>query len=82
VPDGDLAKVMQALTEHIELTRQEKGCLVFEVAQDDTNPNRFNVYEEFVDREAFENHQQRVRDSRWGATTANISRHYEISGID
>ena len=81
-PDADLANVKEALPEHILLTQQEAGCLVFKVTSDETNPNRFNVYEEFVDRAAFEKHQQRVRESRWGKVTGDVSRHYEISGLD
>lgn len=82
VPDNDLDGVEAALPEHIQLTQQEAGCLVFEVTTDKANPNRFNVYEEFVDRDAFKRHQQRVSDSPWGKVTVNVSRHYEISGLD
>ena len=82
VPDSDLEDVEAALPEHIRLTQQEAGCLVFEVARDETKPNRFNVFEEFVDRDAFDRHQQRVQESRWGKITVNVSRHYEISGLD
>jgi len=82
VLDDDLDNVEEALPEHIQLTKQEAGCLVFSVTKDEADPNRFNVYEEFADPEAFEKHQQRVRESRWGAITANVSRHYEVSGLD
>lgn len=82
VPDSDLGVVKATLPGHIQLTQQEAGCLVFNVTQDHKNPNRFNVYEEFADRDAFEKHQQRVRESRWGRITTNVSRHYEISGLD
>ncbi len=82
VPDSEMAAVKLELVNHIELTRQESGCLVFNVSQDTENPNRFNVYEEFADRHSFANHQDRVRQSAWGAVTVNIERHYEISGVD
>ena len=82
VPDADLETVKTALVTHIELTRQEAGCLVFEVAQDADNPNRFTVYEEFVDADAFKAHQQRVADSAWGVAAVNAERHYQISGMD
>lgn len=80
--DDDLDEVSAALPEHIKLTRQEAGCLVFNVTKDEANPNRFNVYEEFADRDAFEKHQLRVRESRWGTITANVSRHYDIGSLD
>ncbi|MDY6943235.1 MAG: putative quinol monooxygenase [Pseudomonadota bacterium] len=79
VSDDDLAAVQAELLKHIELTRKEEGCLVFRVTQDKENKNTFTVYEEFVNREAFESHQQRVKRSQWGEITANVERHYQIS---
>lgn len=81
VPDEDLDRARGALAEHIRLTRQEVGCLRFEVTPDATDQNRFDVYEEFVDRRAFEQHQARVRNSDWGEVSANASRHYQIDEI-
>ena len=82
VPDADIAAVKIELINHIELTRQETGCLVFKVSQDAENPNRFDVYEEFADRDSFANHQDRVRQSTWGAITVNVERHYEITDAE
>lgn len=82
VPDSDIAAVKTELINHIELTRQESGCLVFNVSQDTGNLNRFNVYEEFTDRNSFANHQDRVRRSTWGTITVNVERHYEITGVE
>lgn len=79
VPDEALAAVCDELPRHAELTRQEKGCLVFEVSQDDSHPNRFSVYEEFVDEESFENHQDRITSSRWAKVTAEVTRHYNVT---
>ena len=81
VPDIDLAAVKSALPLHIELTRQEAGCLVFQVTQDETHKNIFKVYEEFMDRSAFEAHQYRVRVSRWGKVTKNVERVYQIIDV-
>ncbi|XAW88109.1 antibiotic biosynthesis monooxygenase [Vibrio sp. CDRSL-10 TSBA] len=79
VENEDLAAVKQALAEHKRLTHAESGCLVFDVTPTPGNPNRFDVYEEFVDRNAFEQHQARVKASAWGKITANVARHYQIS---
>jgi len=79
VSDADLASVKAELSRHIELTQKEKGCLVFRVSQDSESKNIFNVYEEFVNRDAFEKHQQRVKNSQWGKITKNVERHYQIS---
>ena len=79
VPNADLESVKRELINHIELTRAEDGCVVFEVTQDSDNKNRFNVYEEFVDQLSFESHQQRVGQSAWGKITVNVERHYKIT---
>ena len=78
VPDADLAAIRMELPNHIQLSRAEPGCLLFDVTPDQDNPNRFNVYEEFVDKEAFEYHQQRVRNSKWGEVSHNAERHYQL----
>lgn len=79
VTDTDLASVQDGLLEHIELTQREHGCLHFTVSQDTENKNRFNVHEKFVNRAAFEAHQTRAKDSRWGRIAANVERYYQIS---
>jgi autoinducer 2-degrading protein len=78
VPDIDLPAVRKELPNHIRLTLQEEGCLVFNVFPDEKNTSCFSVYEEFSDGQSFEAHQQRVRDSRWGQVTSNAERHYQI----
>lgn len=82
VPDSDLDAVLSELPNHIELTRQEKGCISFSVVPDASNPNRFDVYEEFADDQSLEDHQARVKGSVWGSVTTNAARHYEISRRD
>lgn len=57
----------------------EESLLIFEVVQDSGNPNRFNVHDEFIDKESFEYHQQRVRNSDWGKVSMNIERHYHVN---
>ena len=78
VSDNDISAVQAELPKHIELTRQEDGCLVFQVTQDPERKNIFNVYEEFIDSDAFDIHQARVKSSRWGQVTLNVERHYAI----
>ncbi len=78
VPEADLARVRQAIPIHTRLTQAEPGCLCFSVTEHPCHPLRFDVYEEFVDRAAFEQHQQRVQASPWGALSRNVQRHYQI----
>ncbi|MBT2802647.1 antibiotic biosynthesis monooxygenase [Halomonas sp. ISL-56] len=76
VPQQDLDAVKAELINHKRLTLAEPGCLVFEVVQCTTNPYRFDVYEEFLNRESFAFHQVRVKASAWGKISANVERHY------
>jgi len=78
VPEEDLPRVKAALPSHAQLTRAEPGCLCFSVTPNPSNPLRFDVFEEFVDKAAFEQHQQRVQASPWGAISQNVTRHYQI----
>lgn len=82
VPNEDLDAVREALDEHIRLTRAEEGCLVFDVTAAADDPHRFDVFEKFVDRAAFERHQARIKGSRWGEVTANVERFYDIEEVE
>ena len=75
VPESELGLVKSELIDHKRLTLEEKGCITFQVTE---NPLRFDVYEEFIDRAAFDYHQERVKASRWGMITTNVQRHYEV----
>lgn len=79
VPLEDLEAVVQALPVHIELTRQESECIVFEVTRDPADTTRFNVYEEFSSRIGFEHHQLRVKASHWAEVSKSAIRHYKVS---
>ena len=82
VPDDKLRTVQLALKTHIALTREERGCIVFEVTQASDDKNKFNVYEEFVDRESFATHQERVSSSAWGEVSKELLRSYNIVGME
>lgn len=79
VPETQLEAVKEALVEHIKLTKEEGGCLVFNVTQREGDPLVFDVYEEFVSDEAFAGHQARVQGSAWAEATAEVERDYEIT---
>ncbi len=79
VSDSDLAAVLAELDRHIVATRSELGNICFEITQDTTNPTRFNVYEEFINKQAFEKHQARIIGSDWERVTRSAERHYQIS---
>jgi quinol monooxygenase YgiN len=78
VPDNELETMLAELPNHIQLSRQEEGCILFKVNQSPDNKQRFDVMEIFTDRNSFEKHQERVQSSYWGQVTRNITRHYQI----
>jgi len=79
VPAERLEEVRSALPVHISLTQKEPGCLSFNVTENANITGRFDVYEEFATREAFDTHQKRGAASTWAEITAGIPRHYSIS---
>lgn len=78
VPEDEIDLIEQELQVHTDLTLEEAGCITFKVTKSDKIHNRFEVYEEFIDRTAFDAHQIRVKASHWGEVTLNVERHYEI----
>ena len=81
VSKDDITDILNELPNHIELTQKETGCLVFNVTQDESDIYRFNVYEEFENKESFKLHQSRVRSSIWGKITKNVDRNYDVEGL-
>ena len=82
VPPARLGTVLAALPVHIALTRDEVGCLSFEVTEAVDVPGRLVVSEVFSDRAAFEHHQRRTRASDWFTVSEGIPRSYTIRGLD
>tara|TARA_Y100001956_G_scaffold81536_1_gene99374 strand:- start:610 stop:1005 length:396 start_codon:yes stop_codon:yes gene_type:complete len=82
IPENELEVVTTALEKHIELTRNEAGCLIFEVTQSSELSTRFTVYEEFTDKAAFESHLARVKASEWGRVTGNVKPHVQYRGTE
>ena len=78
VPEEEISLIINELEIHTKLTLEELGCITFSVVQDQDNPCKFIVHEEFESEQAFENHQQRVTNSNWSKVSVNVKRHYEI----
>jgi quinol monooxygenase YgiN len=72
--------VRHNLALHTALTRAEPGCLMFEVTPTD-DPLMFEVIESFRDRDAFNAHQARTRDSAWFAATRSILRDFRVEEL-
>lgn len=72
--------VARFLPAHVELTRAEAGCLLFEITQKD-DPLVWQVGERFSNEIAFKEHQKRVAASEWGQKMAGIARDYKVTGL-
>lgn len=68
------------LPEHIRLTKNEPGCVAFEV-EETADPLVWTVEELFADQKSFDTHQERTKSSRWGVETSSIQRQYEIQEV-
>jgi len=78
-PD-ETALVRRYLPEHTRLTKQEAGCLSFEVKETD-DPLIWSVEELFASQASFDAHQARTKASVWGKETRSIAREYAIAEI-
>ena len=77
----DVELVRRHLPEHLRLTREEPGCISFEVSETD-DPLIWRVEELFADRAAFDFHQQRMRASEWFMAPSALPRDYEITTLE
>lgn len=82
VPESDRSAVDEALPVHRDLSREEAGCLLFEVTRDDTDPGKWHLLEEYVSQAAFDYHRERSANSPWASVSANVQRVLEITESD
>ncbi len=78
VPAERMEEIQSALAIHIALTREEPGCLSFDVTPCPDVKGRFLVSETFVDQQSFDAHQTRTKASDWARVSAGIPRDYSI----
>lgn len=72
---GQMMTALSLLPEHIRLSREEPGCLHFDLWQDE-DPLVWHLSELFVDADAFAAHGKRTEDSAWGREGAGIGRDF------
>ena len=53
---ADLRQAELGLKQLVEQTRQEPGCLLFEIRQDLSDPSKFTLWENWKDRQALADH--------------------------
>jgi len=79
VPPERMDDIQAALPTHIALSREEPGCLSFDVTPCPEVSGRFLVAETFVDQQAFDGHQARTKASDWARVTEGIARDYSVA---
>ena len=77
IPVERQAECLPLLDEHTHLTRQEPGCLKFDVTQDDSDPTLFHVDELFENESAFAHHQSAGAARPWGHASKNLARNFK-----
>ena len=73
---GQMMTALSLLPEHIRLSREEPGCLHFDLWQDE-DPLVWHLSELFVDADAFAAHGARTKDSAWGREGTAIGRDFQ-----
>ncbi|GAA3877240.1 putative quinol monooxygenase [Celeribacter arenosi] len=80
-PPAEVPFIRKALERHIVLTRQEPGCLHFDVSEDAETVGLFHVTELFVDGAAFEHHGTRTRESQWWKASGHLPRAFTVKQL-
>ena len=62
---------LTATLENARHTRQEPGNVRFDVLQAEDDPNRFLLYEAYLSKADFTNHQQTAHYLKWKSTVAD-----------
>lgn len=81
---ADAAQMMVALSllpDHIRQSREEPGCLRFEMWQDE-DPLVWHLSELFASDRAFADHQARTKDSEWGRDSTAIGRDFQRRHVE
>ena len=76
----EAAAVRWHLPQHIAASRNEPGCLSFDVTPTD-DPLMFEVMETFRTRADFDAHQARTRASPWFDATRQILRDFRVEEL-
>lgn len=77
---GQMMVALSLLPDHARLSREEPGCLRFDLWQDE-DPLVWHLSELFVDADALAAHAARTKDSPWGRDSAGIVRDIRRSDV-
>jgi quinol monooxygenase YgiN len=72
-------RVSALVPAHVETTRQERGCLSYEVWRSMADPVCFAVRAVYRDRDALAEHQVRAAGTNWGLATRGATRDFRLT---
>lgn len=76
----DMMTALNLLPKHVALSRDEPGCLRFDIRQDE-DPLIWHLFELFVNADAFAAHQARNKASEWGQASTGIARDFDRAEV-
>lgn len=76
IPLEEHESLLPLLSHHVLESRKEPGNIRFEIEQDQEDPEVFHLDEEFVDQDAFDDHQTRGAASPWGERSKHLKRDF------
>lgn len=78
-PSDQFAKLKSDWETHVDLSRQEEGCISFEYTYDAQRTGRVHISEIYTDEAAFEAHKARAMQAGWVELSKDAERHFEMS---
>ena len=75
-------RVSALIPAHVAATRDERGCLDYEIWRSMADPVCFAVRAVYRDREALAAHQVRTSGSDWGRVTGGATRDFRLTETD
>lgn len=77
--DGKADLVEAELKKLIPITRQEEGCVQYDLHQDDSDPSHFLFYENWESRELWQTHMKAPHLTAYSAATEGAVEEFTLS---
>ncbi|WP_298516167.1 putative quinol monooxygenase [uncultured Kordia sp.] len=77
--EGKSTFIQEELIKLIEITRAEKGCINYDLHQDNENENLFLFYENWENRELWQQHMQNDHLAAYMKTTEGAVESFELN---
>lgn len=78
---GQASVLQQHLETLVQATRQEPGCITYELHQDLENPEGFYMFERWVDAAALQTHDGSAHIQAFRAAAGDLLGHFELKRL-